>query len=544
MIWSILKIALFILSIGLLALGASWVIETGSDLQITFGQWELTLTPLATVFAGFAALLGLWLVLKLIGLAIAVWRFLNGDETAISRYFDRSRERKGFQALADGMMALASGEPRVALARAAKAEKYLQRPELTRLLTAQAAEAAGDRKKALEAYKALVADDRTRFVGIQGIMKQKLAEGDTEAALKLAEKAFALRPRHQAIQDTLFRLQSEAADWKGARRTLAAKLKAHHLPRDVHTRRDAVLALAEAREKAAEGDISAANHAAAEANRLSPELIPAAVMAAEAQIRAGSRRNAAKIIRKAWTAQPHPELAAAYAAIDPEETPAARLRRFAPLLKIHPDHPETRLLKAELALTAGDTAAARAALGELPETAPTARALALMAAIAKADGDGDPVVRGWLAKAVSAPRGPQWVCDNCNHIHSSWEPICENCGAFDTLSWKDVPESAAGVAPPDLLPLIAGLLDAPDGPDAAQGDDPDGQPATTDLDMQDAADGQAGQAGPAARGDVPKADRKPDAQPEAPARGADDIPEGIIEDAPVIPELADDQPNR
>ena len=37
-------------------------------------------------------------------------RFLLGDETAISRYFSRSRERRGFDALSDGMVALASGD--------------------------------------------------------------------------------------------------------------------------------------------------------------------------------------------------------------------------------------------------------------------------------------------------------------------------------------------------------------------------------------------------------------------------------------------------
>ena len=49
-------------------------------------------------------------VLKLLGFLVALFRFLMGDETAISRYFSRSRERRGFDALSDGMVALASGD--------------------------------------------------------------------------------------------------------------------------------------------------------------------------------------------------------------------------------------------------------------------------------------------------------------------------------------------------------------------------------------------------------------------------------------------------
>ena len=59
-----------------------------------------------------------------------------------------------------------------------------------------------------------------------------------------------------------------------------------------------------------------------------------------------------------------------------------------------------------------------------------------MAAIERGQGAPDEVVRGWLAKALGASRGPQWVCGNCTHVHAAWAPVCENCGAFDTLDWK------------------------------------------------------------------------------------------------------------
>ena len=51
-------------------------------------------------------------LLKLLGFLVALFRFLMGDETAISRYFSRSRERRGFDALSDGMVAVAGGDSR------------------------------------------------------------------------------------------------------------------------------------------------------------------------------------------------------------------------------------------------------------------------------------------------------------------------------------------------------------------------------------------------------------------------------------------------
>ncbi|HOZ34443.1 MAG TPA: heme biosynthesis HemY N-terminal domain-containing protein, partial [Tabrizicola sp.] len=242
MLWSLTKVVLFVVVIAALALGAGMLSETGEALRIIVAGWEFTIGPVQAVVLSLVLLVGVWLLLRVLGLVGAIFRFLNGDETAISRYFDRNRERKGYKALGEGMLALASGEARLALTRAQTAERLLGKPELTTLLVAQAAEAAGDRKRATEAYKALLKDDGTRFVGIRGLLQQKLADGDRDVALKLAEKAFELRPRHAETQDILLHLQSDAGDWSGARATLGAKLKAGTLPKDVYRRRDAVLA--------------------------------------------------------------------------------------------------------------------------------------------------------------------------------------------------------------------------------------------------------------------------------------------------------------
>lgn len=451
MIWSLIKVLLFVAAIAGLTFGAGMLLDTGGGIRIATAGYEFKFGPLQAVIAALALMLLVWLTLKVVGLIVATLRFLNGDETAISRYFDRNRERKGYQALAEGMMAIASGEGRIALARAAKAEKFLDKPELTTLLTAQAAEMAGDTKRATAAYKALLGDQSTRFVGIRGLMKQKLTEGDTATALKLAEKAFALKPKHSETQDVLLKLQAEHSDWKGARTTLGAKLKSGDLPRDVYRRRDAVLALQEARVVMDDASPIDAREAAIEANKLSPDLIPAAAMAARSYILKDEKKNALRVLKKAWEVMPHPDLAAAFAEIEPEETSQARLKRFKVLTGLRADDPETKMLLAELNIAAEDFPTARRALGDLATATPTGRSIALMAAIERGEGADDSVVRGWLARALAAPRGPQWCCDKCQAIHAAWAPICENCGGFDTLSWRAPAEGMGGV---DLVPLM------------------------------------------------------------------------------------------
>jgi HemY protein len=459
MIWSMVKITLFVLLIALAALVAGRLadMESFGTIRVAVANWEFTLGPLQAVIVALVLMLAVWLVLKALGLLWATYHFLRGDETAISRYFDRNREKRGYQALSDGFLALASGEGRLALIKAQRAERYLDKTDLTTLLVAQAAETAGDGKRATEAYKALLASPATRFVGVRGLMKRKLAEGDTEMALKLAQKAFEMKPRNAESQDILLQLQSEKADWKGARATLNAKQKSGALPKDVYRRRDAVMALQEAKTVVDEEASIEAREAAIEANKLSPDLIPAAAMAARFYIGKGDKRSAARVLKKAWEAQPHPDLAAVFAEIEPDETPQDRVRRFKLLTAVKPDHPETRQLLAELNLAAEDFPAARRALGDLATSHPTQRNLAIMAAVERGEGSDDQVVRAWLAKALTASRGPQWCCDSCQAIHADWMPNCSNCNGFDTLSWREPQTNGAPAsAGADLLPLWIG----------------------------------------------------------------------------------------
>ena len=463
MLTSLFKIVLFLMIVVAIAFGATYLMDGDNtiigDLMITLGGVEYTLSAIEAVIVLTLLVVLIWVVLKLLSLLVATLRFINGDDTAISRYFNRSRERRGYRALSEGMMALASGDANAAMTKAGQAERYLQQPTLTNLLAAQAAEMSGNTTRSEQIYKELIKDPQTRFVGVRGIMKQRLATGDTDVALKLAQKAFELKPKHEEVQDVLLQLQAKSHDWQGARKTLGVKLKQGKIPRDVHKRREAVLALSQAADVIDEENSIEKREAAIEANRLSPDLVPAAAMAAREYIAQGKPKLAVRVIKKAWESQPHPDLAAAFSEIAPNETPQERLKRFAQLSKLNPDHIETRLMMAELNLAAEDFPEARRALGDIVENEPDARALTIMAAIERGEGSSDEVVRGWLTKALSAPRGPQWVCDKCNTIHSDWVPVCSSCDVLDTLSWKEAPQNemqtSTGI---EMLPLLMGAF--------------------------------------------------------------------------------------
>ena len=172
MLLSALKILIFFAIVLAVTLGVLQLSETGDGLTLVYGGTEYTLGPVQTLIAVTVTVLLGWLAVRLLGLLLAFVRFLLGDETAVSRYFARSRERKGYEALSEGMLAVASGEGRLAQDKAARAAKLLDNAQATSLLAAQAAEIAGDNARAAEIYRGLLSDARTRFVGVRGLLRQ------------------------------------------------------------------------------------------------------------------------------------------------------------------------------------------------------------------------------------------------------------------------------------------------------------------------------------------------------------------------------------
>ncbi len=463
MIYSIIRFATFIGILGAAVWGLTLLNNSDGYIILGIGGKERPLSILTVVLLLAALLIVFWLLIELIRLCLTLLNFVAGDKNAFSKYFKARSNRKGLNALSNTVENLASGDAKGALSQAYKADKYLDKPALTGILLAQSAKAAGKTKEAEAAYKKVLESGTGRFAAVRGLMQQRIENGDEETALKLAEKAIALKPNDIETINALFELQVDAKQWDGARKTLKAKAKYEKLPSAFVSRREAVMAISEAQKIDKEAEPERYNDRVMLAHRLAPSLVPAAVLAAQVKAEAGNIRAADTILVKAWNAGPHPDIAKAYGALAPDETAEARLRRFKVLTKRQSANPETRMLKAELFLAAEDFPQARRALGNAATLGDTTRSLSIMAAIEHGEGADASVVRAYLARAASASRGAQWVCNDCGHVHSEWVSDCGSCGHFDTLDWKMPAEAAddqkgLGV----LMPLLTAGTGAED----------------------------------------------------------------------------------
>ena len=386
-------------AVAALALGG----DAGSARLLWFG-WQVDMTAAA------AALLVLFVsLLATIFWSGAKWVLEAPQRAARARV--ESRRKQGLEALARGFLAAAAGDGSEARRLAQKASELADdAPALARVLAAQAAEAAGDLAAAKAAYSAMLGFPDMRLAGLKGLMQTALAEGDRAAAIRHAQSAYGLAKTALWAWRALLEERLEAGDWAAALDLVGGAQDRRIVSPIVADRTRAALLAASA--ASFEGDPNErlrdqALDFALQSAKLKPEFAPGVVMAARLLAADGKVGRASSLIENAWKARPHPALWLAFRDLKTTETPRERAKRLSGLAALNPDDRESRILKVEQALIAGEVSAARDAARELEGEPLTQRLAGLQARAANAAHALDEA-RAWITRGAEAPQEPDW----------------------------------------------------------------------------------------------------------------------------------------
>jgi HemY protein len=422
------RLLLFVLTVAVLVAAAVWLADRPGEVTIHWQGWRIdTTVPVLAV--------ALLLLLAAMDVLLRVGRFVVGGPSRLLAARRSRRVRDGYRALSDGLAAVASGDRDRSRKLATKADRLLADRSLTGLLTAQAAELAGDQDEARRRFQDMVGRPETAFLGLKGLLELALKDKDHEAALDYARRAWALNAGGDGLAATLFELQAGAGQWSEAELTLdeARRRKAMTLP-ELGRRRALVL---DARAAAAEAaNASDALALAVKAHEADPAFVPATVRAARLLSAAGKDRKARAVVEAAFRIAPHPALTAAWSALVPDEAPLEWVKRLDRLVKTNPLAPEGHIALAEAALAARLWGQARHHLETALAKRPSQGCYRLLARIERDEKKDEAAAQAWLAKAADAPVDPAWRCGQCNGVAAEFTPACPHCGAVDGLAWR------------------------------------------------------------------------------------------------------------
>lgn len=424
---------------------------TAGALWIAGQEGTVTVEVPGTVYKVSLAV-ALFLAIIVIGVCIFTYRlfsWLGLVPEKLAMWGEARRTKKGMTALTRGLVATAAGDIEDARRQSRKATALIGEPPLALLLAAQSAQLQGDEKEAEKHYAAMLKTPELEFLGLRGLYMGAMRRDDRPRALEIATRAFAIRPKAPWVVNALFDLQTGQHNWSLAGATLEAAGKAKLLDSGVARRRRAVLRAAEALEAEEAGDAVKALTLALEATSVAPGLTAAALTASRLSANNGRTWKASGLLEQAWAKEPHPAIARAYADLKPDETARNRAIRLSGLALQNPQHPESRILVASIALASGDWQKAKDAIKELAIAFPSARICTLMSDIERHAGD-DHEARGWAARAIKAPRDAVWACASCARQYTDWGAVCPGCGAFDSLAWLSGPADKISKLPDGL----------------------------------------------------------------------------------------------
>ena len=101
MIFSALKGFFVLIFVGILGLLAGYLNDTPGGVNLIFYSEEFRFSFLSAIFFLLIIIVAILILIKILNFLSAVLSFFRGDETAIKRFFERSKERRGLKAFSN-----------------------------------------------------------------------------------------------------------------------------------------------------------------------------------------------------------------------------------------------------------------------------------------------------------------------------------------------------------------------------------------------------------------------------------------------------------
>ncbi|MCW8916383.1 MAG: heme biosynthesis protein HemY [Magnetovibrio sp.] len=441
------RIILFLIAVAALAWGVIWVTDNPGDVSLNWGGWQIETS--AGVLAG-----GVVMLTIVAALVYRFWLFLTRAPGQIGSAYRERRSRKGYKALTKGMVAVAAGDAEESRRQVQRADGLLGEPPLTLLLKAQSAQLNGDEKAAETFFTTMLEEPEMEFLGLRGLLNQAIKRGDDVAALELARRAQALKPKSEWLAETLFDLEARAGTWVAAEDALKHMGKLTGPSKGETKHAQAIVALGQSLEAEKAGDPTKSMKLAEKAVSLDTSLTAAAKRLAKIYIHRGHTKKAQGTVEKAWGLSPHPDLVELYYTACKVDNPFDKVKAMEALTSHKPGHFEGHIALAEAALEAELWGQARTHLGAVMEAGhETRKVFSLMAALEEQEHGDANQARHWLARAAVADADSAWVCADCGYVQADWSAHCSKCNGFDTMHWT-VPQGLHMLSHQHETPLL------------------------------------------------------------------------------------------
>ncbi|MEC7575948.1 MAG: heme biosynthesis HemY N-terminal domain-containing protein [Pseudomonadota bacterium] len=423
--WYMIKLAIVIV-------GVVWLLSLDGAVVL---EWDAYKVTAHTGFFLFLIALGVLLVTWVT--RGAIW-FENIPK--LWKIYRKEKQREqGHVAILRGLTALSAGDAKIAEYQAQRAQKLSPAEDgLAQLLSAHAARMNGRTDEAEARFQNLAKNKETAMLGYQGLIKTAYEQGQEEKALSLAYQAYNKNHKNKDFLPRIYEMECESRAWPAALKTLS-RLEKTSLMDKYKMKRDRAALLTQMGLEAKQTEqFTLASEKFAAALKACPDFLPAALELAAYYLRQKDTRRLKKLIENQWRNAPHPELAKLWMDLlstRKAQKPNARLDWIKRLSANNPDHIESKIAIAKVAMEDGLWGEARGYLLKAEAEAPRQTIYRMLEEIAHCSDHDNDKARIWADKGIDAPADPAWMCENTGRIYAEWQ-ISTPPNNFNTIKWR------------------------------------------------------------------------------------------------------------
>lgn len=441
----------FFIKIAVLCVAAIWLITLEGQVNIDLLDYKIGMQTGVFFFLLAGLVLLFILLLKIIS------AIFNAPKNIVKIY-EADQRKRSFRALTRGLVAVAAGDAKRAT-QYSKQTKHLwsDLKGLPLLLEAQAAKLRGEDGLAQNRFERLLKDKDSAFLGVRGLLKSALDEGDIERALDFARQAEKQHPKKSWIVKIVYELEIKNRLWTDALRTnhKLQKIDKDNFPR---LQKDRVAIYLHHHDKALrEGDHKRARSEVETAYKLDPTFIPSVTRYCDFLIQDKKHRKCAAVIEKAWKVNTHPDMAKIWSRMapvskgkNPNKDHDVIMGWYEKLIAFKPDSAEGQMAAANAAMDMEYWGEAKAYLMVAEKLYPAARVYRMQAIVEQNSTHNDDSIHRLMERAANALPDKRWVCQETGIIFEEWRAIAKPHGQFNSIAW-DIPGARVINAGNDIL---------------------------------------------------------------------------------------------
>ena len=404
----------------------SWAVQKSKPVSFVFRDTTI-ITSTSVLIIGLIIIIIICLVLQ------RFIFFLKQSKQKYKFYKERLSFEKGHDSFVQGMVALANKDYKKVIVESKNANKYLKNKSLSLLLTSETLKIEKKFDQLNDVYEEMLSSSDMKLLGLRGLMEQNLRAQDYHHAFVYGEKLFYINPKIDKLYETLINIIGKTNNWQKLIHLSDQSLKYKIINKKTYLENKSIAYFEIAKIKCKSFEQESIE-LMEKALSLKDNFPPFVNFYIQLLINDNKFEKAKKVLKKAWSVFPHPQLKQ-HIQVLAKELKISYLELVKHICSNAKDNYETKILLTECHIEKQSWNEARNQIKSLLDHKPSREICLLMAKIEEGY-SGDPQkINAWVSRSNVGKLSKIWVCHISGISQTHWSSVSKE-GYFNSLEWK------------------------------------------------------------------------------------------------------------